>query len=216
MTAGPPDSRSIVIPGPAGALEALIETPKGSETGSPRAFGVVLHPHPLHGGTMHNKVVHTLARTFHERGVPTIRFNFRGVGTSEGAFAEGIGETEDAVAVIAAGRERWPGAALWLAGFSFGAAIAIRAAERAQAGFLVTVAPAVTRIDVGGVRPPSCPWLLVHGQADDVVDPRETLDWASKLSHPPEVALLPETGHFFHGKLLELRDSVTRFLVTHE
>jgi uncharacterized protein len=202
----------VTLAGPAGGLEALIETPRAATAQTPKAFGVVLHPHPLHGGTMDNKVVYTLSRAFHEHGAPTFRFNFRGVGRSEGTYADGIGETEDALAVIAAGRARWPGAALWLGGFSFGAGVAIRAAARAQPQRLVTVAPAVDRIDLSDAAVPEIPWLLVHGADDDVVDHRATLDWAARQRHPPQVALMPDCGHFFHGKLIELRDAVDRFL----
>ena len=119
----PPVPHRVTIPGPAGDIEAVVETPEGA---APAAFAVVCHPHPLFGGTLDNKVVHTLARTFQELGAPTIRFNFRGVGRSAGSFANGAGESEDASAVIEWGRARWPGASLWLAGFSFGGAIAIR------------------------------------------------------------------------------------------
>ncbi len=107
----------IGLAGKAGNLEAVVEVPAGVAV--PTAFLVVCHPHPLHGGTMDNKVVTTLARTAHEIGVPTIRFNFRGVGASAGTFDEGRGETEDALTAVAHGRQRWPEAVLWLAGFFF-------------------------------------------------------------------------------------------------
>jgi alpha/beta superfamily hydrolase len=214
MATAAPDAERLTLSGPAGDLEALIETPRSATAPQPRSFGVVLHPHPLHGGTMDNKVVHTLARAFQEHGAPTVRFNFRGVGRSEGSFADGIGETEDALAVIAAGRERWPDAQMWLGGFSFGAAVALRAASRAQPQRLVTVAPATTRVDLSDIVVPDIPWLLVHGEADDVVDPNETLAWANGQAHPPRVTLLPACGHFFHGKLIELRDAVNAFLAS--
>lgn len=215
MTTRAPQAERLTLPGPAGALEALIETPRGaSAEATPKHFGVILHPHPLHGGTLDNKVVHTLSRAFHELGAPTVRFNFRGVGASEGVFADGIGETEDALAVIAAGRERWPGALLWLGGFSFGAAVALRAAPGAAPYKLITVAPAVTRIDLSDTTVPRIAWLLVHGEADDVVDHRETIEWALRQPHPPRVVLLPGTGHFFHGRLVELGAAVADFLRT--
>lgn len=197
------------LAGPAGAIEALIETPGRA---LPSAFGVICHPHPLFGGTLTNKVVHTLARSFQEVLVPTIRFNFRGVGASEGQFAEGAGETEDALAVIAAGEARWPGARVWLAGFSFGAAVAFRAAYRARAALLVTVAPAVRLIDVSNVEVPDCPWLIVQGDADDVVEPQGVLDWAAQRRPAPAVRVLPGVGHFFHGRLRELQAVVVDFL----
>ena len=197
------------LAGPAGAIEALIETP-GRALGG--AFGVICHPHPLFGGTLTNKVVHTLARSFQEVGVPTIRFNFRGVGTSAGEFADGTGETEDALAVVAAGQARWPGALVWLAGFSFGGAVAFRAARRARAGLLVTVAPAVRLIDVSNTEEPDCPWLIVQGTADDVVEPRGVLEWAAQRRPEPAVRVIAGVGHFFHGRLRELQAVVVEFL----
>ncbi len=174
------------------------------------AFGVVCHPHPLHGGTLDNKVVHTLARALHDVGVPTLRFNFRGVGASEGAFADGIGETDDALAAVAWGRARWPAAAPWLLGFSFGAVVAIRAAVEAGAQRLVTVAPAVDRVATDRALP-VCPWLLIQGDADEVIDPAAVLDWAKSLIPAPDVRVMPGAGHFFHGRLPELRAAVVEF-----
>lgn len=221
-----PRSQSIAIPGPAGSIEALLEEPQGPQ---PASFGVVCHPHPLHGGTLHNKVVHTLARALHDFAVPTVRFNYRGVGASEGRYAEGIGETQDALAVIGWGRQRWPAASPWLLGFSFGGGVAIRAGNRAAAKLLVTVAPALDRSpgnDMGHgadeallVGPP-CPWLIVQGDADDVIDARSVLDWASRQSAAREAAALPAltvhvlhgAGHFFHGRLPELREAVASFI----
>jgi uncharacterized protein len=213
-----PFHERVTLQGPAGDIEARIETPQQSSDAAPaadgsgvRAFGVICHPHPLFGGTLDNKVVYSLARAFHDLGVPTIRFNFRGVGKSTGSFADGLGETDDALAVVAAGREKWPDAALWLGGFSFGGAVAIRAAAQASPERLVTVAPAIRRVSLENVPPPACPWLIVQGDNDDLVNHTEVIEWASALPHPPEIALLPGVEHFFHGKLNELRDAVTRF-----
>jgi uncharacterized protein len=199
----------VTISGPAGDIEARIETPPGLERVT--AFGVICHPHPLYGGTLDNKVVYTLSRAFHDVGVPTIRFNFRGVGTSAGSFADGIGESEDALAVVAAGREKWPNAAVWLGGFSFGGAVAVRVAAQANAKRLVTVAPAIRRVPLEGITLPECPWLIVQGDHDELVNHTEVIEWASKLAHAPQIALLPGAEHFFHGKLNELRDAVTSF-----
>src|SRR5215472_7959154 len=210
-----PRAERLHLPGPSGALEALIETPlndQGEAASTPLAFAVICHPHPLYGGTLDNKVVHTLARAFNQLGAPTIRFNFRGVGASAGAYDEGRGETEDAFAAIAFGRNRWPDAPLWLAGFSFGGAVAVRAAGSAQPGRLVLVAPAITRIGVNGTAAPACPWLVVQGDADDVVPPAEVLEWAGSLTPAPEVAVVRDAGHFFHGRINELRDAVLAFM----
>jgi alpha/beta superfamily hydrolase len=201
-----------MLAGPAGDIEARIETPQGVT--QPSAFGVVCHPHPLFGGTLDNKVVYTLARSFHDLGMPTIRFNFRGVGKSAGSYADGVGETEDALAVIAAGREKWPGAELWLAGFSFGGAVAIRAAATANPARLVLVAPAIKRVSLEGIAVPAVPWLIVQGDADELVNAQETLEWAKPLANPPQIVVLSGVEHFFHGKLNELRDAVTVFART--
>jgi uncharacterized protein len=204
-----PLSERVTLSGPAGDIEARIETPHGLERIT--AFAVICHPHPVYGGTLDNKVVYSLARAFHDVGVPTIRFNFRGVGQSAGSFADGIGETDDALAVVAAGREKWPDAALWLGGFSFGGAVAIRAAAVTNPARLVTVAPSIRRVPLDGVTMPTCPWLIVQGDRDELVNYTEVMEWASKLAHPPEIALLPGVEHFFHGKLNELRDAITAF-----
>jgi len=208
----PPRSERVRIAGPAGEIEALVEIPAGETAAADALFGVVCHPHPLYGGTLDNKVVYTIARAFVELGVPAIRFNFRGVGGSAGAYDEGRGETDDALAVIAYGRGRWPGASLWLGGFSFGGAVAVRAAAKAGPDRLVTAAPGITRVAMAGVASPACPWLIAQGDADDVIEPAAVLDWASRQSPAPTVRLLPGAGHFFHGRLHELRAMVLEFL----
>ena len=152
----PPVPQPAIIDGPAGPLEARIEEPAPGEV--PAAVGVVCHPHPLYGGTMQNKVVHTLARAMQELGAPTVRFNFRGVGGSAGAYDGGAGELEDALAVCDWARRRWRCDAFWLAGFSFGSAVALQAAGSVRPRALVTVAPPVGRIIVAPVARPSCPW----------------------------------------------------------
>lgn len=212
----PPRAERLQIAGPAGDLQVVVETPMGEGPSigvtAPAAFGVVCHPHPLYGGTLDNKVVYTLARAFVACGAAVIRFNFRGVGSSVGQYDEGRGETEDALAAIAYGRERWPGAALWLAGFSFGAAVAVRAAARAEPARLVLVAPGVTRVVMDGVPSPRCPWLLVQGDADEVIEPESVLSWAQRQDRPPELRSFPGAGHFFHGRLHELREAVVQFI----
>jgi alpha/beta superfamily hydrolase len=213
MASRAPQVERLQLPGPAGELEALIETPEGANDA---AFGVICHPHPLYGGTMDNKVVHALSRAFQELGAPTIRFNFRGVGRSAGTFANGDGETEDTLGLVRWGRERWPGAETWLAGFSFGGAVAIRAAASAKPTRLVAVAPAVSRVDLSGVATPDRPWLIVQGDADELVNAEETVQWARRQPLPPEIALLPGVEHFFHGRLHELRAAVVAYLKNQE
>jgi uncharacterized protein len=204
----------VAITGPAGALQLVVEAP---DPASPAAFMVVCHPHPLHGGTMDNKIVTTLVRCAHELQVPTIRFNFRGVGTSAGTFDDGRGEALDTQAVIDYGRRRWPHAPLWLGGFSFGGRVALRASTGPHVGSvarLVTVAPAFTAdyASPEEVRAPGCPWLIVQGDADEVIDPVINIDWAGRITPAPQLVVLPGVGHFFHGQLGALRDVVVPFL----
>lgn len=206
-----PRAERLTIAGPAGALQAVVETPIGAAA-VPVAFGVVCHPHPLYGGTLDNKVVYTLARAFEECGAPVVRFNFRGVGSSSGSYDDGRGETDDALAAIDYGRARWPGAALWLAGFSFGGAVAVRAAVRATPARMVLVAPGVTRVAMDGIPSPQCPWMLVQGDADEVIEPEEVLQWARRQSNPPVLSTFSGAGHFFHGRLHELRQEVVQFM----
>ena len=216
MSGAPPlAAEPLSISGTAGPIESVIEDPNPAT--APQAFMVVCHPHPLHGGTMTNKVVTTLARTSHALAVPTIRFNFRGVGASAGAFDEGRGETDDVLAVVAYGRQRWPQAVLWLAGFSFGGVVALRASTTRGVGRLdrlVTIAPALGS-NFGSVREisvPSCPWLVVQGDADEIIDGALVIDWAAQLEPAPQLAVLPGVGHFFHGQLPLLQETVTPFL----
>jgi alpha/beta superfamily hydrolase len=218
MALKPPHAERLTLPGPAGALEALLETPRieGREGVAVTAFAVVCHPHPLYGGTLDNKVVWTLARAFEQLGAPAIRFNFRGVGASAGGYDEGRGETQDALAVIAWGRRRWPGAALWLAGFSFGGVVAAHAAGDARPERVVLVAPGLTKIDITQAAPPACPWLIVQGDADDVVAPEAVRSWAQTLPPAARLVVLPAAGHFFHGRINELREAVLAFMADAE
>jgi alpha/beta superfamily hydrolase len=176
--------------------------------GSPAGVSVICHPHPQHGGTMHNKVVHTLARACHELGMATLRFNFRGIGTSAGSYDAGRGETDDALAVVDAARQLWPGVPLTLAGFSFGAMVALQAAPQARPQRVISVAPAVTREEFGLIHRPAAPWLVVQGDADEVVDPGAVRRWVAAFESPPEFVMLPGVGHYFHGRLNELKDAV--------
>jgi alpha/beta superfamily hydrolase len=204
----PPLAERITLAGPAGAIEAIAEDPQSAQ---PPACAVICHPHPLGGGTMTNKVVHTLARCFQELGAATLRFNFRGVGASEGQFDDGNGETQDALAAIAWARARWPARPLWLAGFSFGALVALRAAAQSGPALLVTVAPPVGRWDLRTIEVPNCRWLIVQGDSDELVDAAAVRHWASALAQPPQLTLLVGVDHFFHGRLHDLKDAVLAF-----
>ena len=204
-----PESEKLFIDGPAGQLEAVYETPSGADLAG---SVVVCHPHPQHGGTMHNKVVHTLARAFLRMEFAVLRFNFRGTEKSEGHFDEGIGELDDALAAIAWMRAKQADSLLWLAGFSFGAAIAVRAAAQIDVDGLVSVAPAVSRFASGLVTQPQCPWLIVQGDEDELVGVDETIDWVNSLQPGPELLILAGAEHFFHGRLIDLRQAVVEFV----
>jgi uncharacterized protein len=197
------------IAGPTGNLEGILETPPDVDAAR---VAIVCHPHPVYGGTMTNKVVHMLAKTFNDLGVRTIRFNYRGVGASVGAYDEGRGETLDTLAVVRWANLRWPDAKIWLGGFSFGGAVALRTAAQIHPARLVTVAPAIQRVDVTRVKLRNCPWLIVQGDNDELVNAQEVQAWAESLDPPPQFALLSGVDHFFHGRLNELRDVVTRWV----
>jgi alpha/beta superfamily hydrolase len=205
-----PLAESLVIPGPAGRLEAIHEVPGDGEA---KGVAVVLHPHPQHGGTMHNKVAHTLARSFVRSGFAVLRFNFRGTEGSEGTYDNGVGELADARAAIAWITARHPGLPLWLAGFSFGAAIAVRAALQAEPDGLITVAPAIYRFANNLDGQPGCPWLIVQGDEDELVSVDETVEWVDSLEPGPELLILMGAEHFFHGRLNDLRGAVMDFVV---
>lgn len=161
---------------------------------------------------MQNKVAHTLARAFVRTGFTALRFNFRGTGASEGSYDEGLGELDDALAALEWLRSETASGPRWLAGFSFGAAIAIRAAVIDKVDGLVSVAPAVSRFASGLDRQPECPWLIVQGDEDELVGIDETIDWLNGLEPGPELVVLAGAEHFFHGRLIELRDVVERFV----
>lgn len=192
------------IDGPAGTLVLALDAPAAPV---PRGVAVVCHPHPLHGGTLDNKVAQTLARAFVQLGYQAVRFNFRGVGGSSGAWDGGAGEVDDALAVIAS--QRQPGQPLVLAGFSFGAYVASQAAARLPPGQaaerLVLVGPATANFPVAPVPADT---LVIHGEADDVVPLAATFDWARPQALP--VVVVPGAGHFFHGQLPLLKSLVTR------
>lgn len=200
----------LLLPGPSGQLEVMTtiqETPR-----KPPAIAVICHPHPLFGGTMHNKVIYTLARCFNDIGVATVRFNFRGVGLSQGEYANGIGETDDLLAILTWLKASCPESVIYLAGFSFGAYVAARAAKVWPAKQLICVAPPIENFPFKELPPFPCPWILVQGDEDEVVSPAAVFSWANSLEHPPEIIKIQGASHFFHGKLIEMRDYLTTTL----
>lgn len=189
------------IDGPAGRLEVAVNDPGPGR----RGIALCAHPHPLYGGTLDNKVVQTLAKAFVSLGWCALRVNFRGVGDSDGSYDEGRGELEDFQALADHGQRTYGALPLAIAGFSFGGFVAAAAASILNPQHLVLVAPAVGRFPVGTVTPEA---LVMHGEEDDVVPLKDVLDWA-RPQHLP-VAVLPGTGHFFHGELATLQRLVQR------
>jgi alpha/beta superfamily hydrolase len=188
------------IDGLAGALEVALNVPEGSV----RGIALIAHPHPLQGGTLDNKVVQTLAKTFAALGYAAARFNFRGVGKSEGQFGDGIGETDDALAALAAAKLEFGELPVVLAGFSFGSYVQTRVARAIAAERLVLIGPAVKRFPLEVVPPDT---IVIHGEEDDVVALADVLAWARPQQLP--IIVFPGCGHFFHGRLPQLQRVIT-------
>ncbi len=204
-----PSLQKFSATGPCGLLEGIAHLPEAE----PRALAIIAHPLPTMGGTMENKVVTTLAKTCGELGFAALRFNFRGVGTSAGEFDNGHGEVEDVLAVIDYARRAFGDLPLILSGFSFGGYVQARVAQRLhpQPHRLVLVAPAVGRF---AMPPVPHGTLVIHGENDEVVPLADALDWARPLHQP--IVVLPEAGHFFHGRLNQLRELVRHHFCGHE
>ncbi|MDX1625076.1 MAG: alpha/beta fold hydrolase [Wenzhouxiangellaceae bacterium] len=199
-----PDEQSeFFLTGPAGRLECLSDVPEPDQARP--ATAVLCHPHPQHGGTMRNKVVTIMERSLRESGLRTVRFNFRGTGDSGGEFADGDGELEDLRTVVEWVRRTRPDDDLWLGGFSFGAWIALRAAQDLPVRMLITIAPPVERYGFAELVAPNCPWLVVQGDEDDVVSPEAVIEWSRSLDREPELVVMEGSGHFFHRRLMDLR-----------
>jgi len=199
----PDQAAELSAPGPTGALESLVDYPPAGE--QQPALAIICHPHPEHGGTMRNKVVTIIERALRELGLVTVRFNYRGVGESEGSFGDGEGELQDLLAIAAWAREAHPDKELWLAGFSFGAWITSRAAVTLEPRQLISIAPPVVRMDFAAPQVPGCHWLIIQGEDDDVVNANDVRKWVEGLQPQPQLLVMPEAGHFFHRRLMDLR-----------
>ena len=198
----------VVIDGPVGQLEALyLDLPE------PKGLALLCHPNPVQGGTMMNKVVSTLQRTARDAGLITLRFNYRGTGASEGVHDMGTGEVDDALAAALWLRARHPELPITLLGFSFGGFVAASLGGRLEArgeklSRLFMVAPAVMRLRVEDDLPQACAVTVIQPETDEVIDPQLVYDWSNALSRPHELLKVAECGHFFHGKLPELKELV--------
>lgn len=209
----PAEQTELYLTGPAGRLECITDMPE-ADAARP-ATAVLCHPHPEHGGTLRNKVVTIMERSLRESGLATVRFNFRGVGDSQGEFDDGEGELEDLLAVVEWARKVRPDTDLWLAGFSFGAWISLRAAQNLPVRMLISIAPPVERYGFAELLPPNCPWLVVQGDEDEVVSPDAVIEWAEALDEKPELVVMNGSGHFFHRRLMDLRGLIKNAVQKH-
>lgn len=185
-----------------GQLEGVLTVPENLRENTIAILG---HPHSLQGGSMNNKVVTSLARSFKELGVPSLRFNFRGVGASEGEYDAGMGESEDMLALLQLWLKEHPQSACFFAGFSFGSYVAYRAAAQWPHRLLITVAPPVHHYDYHEFSPPPGPWIIIQGDEDEVTPAELVYDFAIQVTPEPSVLRFEDTGHFFHGRLVELK-----------
>lgn len=210
----PETNTALLLPGSAGNIEAMLEFPAQFHTSTP--IVLICHPHPPDGGTMNNKVVTTLAKAFIDSGYISLRFNFRGVGLSEGVYDKGNGEVSDCLSLIQWLQHVRPDAKIALAGFSFGSWAALKASEKLTPILMVSVAPPVGFRDFTDVMAPHCPWLAIQGMADEIVNAETVMAWLRQQTPLPEIIAMENTSHFFHGKLVPLRIYVSEFLAQHE
>lgn len=199
-------SERFTLTGNAGLMECLLDAP----TGAPRGIALVAHPHPLFGGTMDNKVAQTLARTFAGLGYATARFNFRGVGASEGVHDEGIGETDDMAVMLAHMQANYPGLPVALSGFSFGTFVQARLQQRLIAEGRPAERLALIGTAAGKWPMPEVPadTILIHGELDETIPLIQVLDWARPQDIP--VIVIPGADHFFHRRLAHIKNLVTQ------
>lgn len=199
-------SRELIV-GPAGTLELLLDEPRAAQ-GVTGLCAVICHPHPLYGGTMENKVVATLARTYRDLGIPAVRFNFRGVGASVGEHDAGRGEVDDLLAVANWAVQHYGAERLLVAGFSFGAVVAATGAAKLPLSHLTLVAPPADRYGMGAIHSFPCPVSVLVAERDEIVDADAVRRWAMQLSPRATLLSFPAASHFFHGELVNLRQRV--------
>lgn len=202
--------------GSVGKLEvATIAPAESGELVQSGYVAIICHPHPLHGGTMDNKVVTTLARVYRDLGVPVARFNFRGVGASEGEFDDAVGEVDDLLAIVDWVKRCYPSRRLLLAGFSFGSSVAAQAVYRlpGQVEHLVLVAPPVERYSYDQARRFPCPLVVIMGDQDELVDVAEVYRWVDELESKVTLIRYGDASHFFHGKLVSFKSDLSSALL---
>jgi len=200
------------IAGPAGRLEALLEEPANASA-APRAAVVFAHPHPQYGGTMHTKVVYQTAKALGRIGCAVLRFNFRGVGLSEGSYADGIGELADFRAALDFMHQRYPSARLWSGGFSFGSWIALAAgASDPRVSTLIGLAPPLARYDFEPVRVSTKPKFFVQGEFDELCPLKQMQQFYARAEEPKELVVVDGADHLFDGKTIEVGEAIEDLL----
>ena len=211
----PPDEAHFLLSGMAGNLELKTVCPTEAKTDQ---IGIICHPHPLMQGTMDNKVVTTAMRAFRELGICTVRFNYRGVGASEGSYDDGRGEFADLLTVMEWAQKVMPHAKIHLVGFSFGAFIAFQGAMRHPdlVQSLISLAPSVQKWTYSSKILMQCPWQIIMGTADEVASVPALIEWYKTVEDQASLLLLPKTGHFFHGKLVILKSYIKKFIQLNE
>ncbi|MBD3610374.1 MAG: alpha/beta hydrolase [Gammaproteobacteria bacterium] len=201
-------SEALLLDGDAGKIEAVISYPPGFADGEP--ISIICHPHPLYSGSMTNKVVYMIADSFEKLGVATLKFNFRGVGKSQGQFDQGQGESDDLKRLANWFRHKHPNSPLWLSGFSFGAYVAARSGDAIAPDRLLLVAPPVSMFDFSSIGPFEVPYMVIQGEQDEVISSEAVGHWVDTQPQSPVYHLMPEADHFFHGRLVELREAILR------
>lgn len=207
-----PGEHGLFLPGTVGSLEAVLSVPEDANL---QYMAILGHPHSLQGGTMNNKVVTTLVRAFKTLAIPSIRFNFRGVGGSDGVYDAGVGEAIDMLAIADLCQNALPTVQFIFAGFSFGSYVAYRAAAHRAHALLMTIAPAIPNYDYQEFAPIPAPWVVFQGLEDEVISAEHVIQFARDTYPPLPLIEFPETGHFFHGKLMDLKGSLIKTIQTH-
>ncbi|WP_444997523.1 alpha/beta hydrolase [Aliikangiella sp. IMCC44359] len=201
-------SQAVKFEGEAGVIQGTLDLP--SESVRSGYISVNCHPHSLHGGSMTNKVIHTVSRSIAGLGIPSLRFNFRGVGQSAGEYDEGQGEQADLKAAVDWMQQQYPGAKLILSGFSFGSFVSASSASSLCPVMLLSVAPPVKRFDFSEFQQPDCNWVVIMGTEDELVEYSAVEDWVDSFASPPELITMQGASHFFHGRLVELREHIEK------
>lgn len=201
-----------IFSGATGKLEGILTIPETQNINPPATIAILGHPHSLHGGTMQNKVVTTMAKAFREKNIPSLRFNFRGVGNSEGHYDAGLGESEDMVILTKQWLQEMPDTGVIFAGFSFGSYVTYRAAAQMKHQLLLSIAPAVHHYDYQEFPQNPHPWFIIQGDLDEVVAAKTVSQFAENVQPPIPVIHMPEASHFFHGKLLELKAHIQQLI----